>query len=948
MLLVARMAPKRSNAQKEALVAARVVRHQERSVGGDKTPTGETDAGGNVTPAGESDAIQRATAEATLESMHEVQRAKAAQEAAEAALESIQCVLQAEHKHRKELYLQVRAERRKVIRATTSKEHAEAHASEAQSTVESLEDKLQQMTLREEQLQLTMSQLLENWAKETHIAEKTLQECRQAMKSLYEECQHAPERLRETMEKTKAEGHKFSLMERGVYTNEARELCRVLVNAGCSQGLVGKVIEEVLTTAGVSVVGPTMSRRTVSQSIQEGGIMADMQIAYEITKTHGLTVSCDGTTHKNVNYESRHVNMLVPDYGSEEAKHRSRLIGVDSASDHSSQTQADAWISKIQEKFDAYNQSPLGKRSQHVLRLADFFACLRGMNSDHANDQKKLAALLKRMKQDMMQKSLGEDVLLHMNMPDLLVLLSDAKNQKIEAVGGLTKWNALSDEEKLKADVDIMSTLVLKLGCEAYSQLSDEEKHTADFFIWVGCGMHKDLNCIKGGNATMICWWEENDVPGPVLLANKDNAAVLNQIEDEDDQNPAHQRALDLSSGGGVKLASLAGMLFNNKNDKIGQQDIHQQFFLSRGHEKRKFPDTSNTRYQSYSAAAADLLTTLPLYLEFMRWIRDGKERPGFTNMEKNVYNGLQDIPTQTELAVLALYAQAISHPYMRQVREPGTEHVNMLNLGPHHLKVQMHLENVISDPSIILPPTGSYESGSMDGEPWENPEAVAAIYKLAPSLPHLKPVLVAFFKGALVTWIRFTAEFEEGGLIDTATAEEKEHAWMPPTNDVNEGALGALRIHLRKKPKTTIHQYNALAMFKFNDTPNFVHHVFLPEDHAYVRQQARMRDGSHLERERKTGLIAYRDKEIDERREKTARKAQQKNHEQTRLAALTRMEDLDKVTIDMSVVELKDQLEIYRGLVTGIPLKSHLKTKAAMIEALQDAITKYKGEQGN
>jgi hypothetical protein len=156
--------------------------------------------------------------------------------------------------------------------------------------------------------------------------------------------------------------------------------------------------------------------------------------------------------------------MLVPDYGSEEAKHRSRLIGVDSASDHSSQTQADAWISKIQEKFDAYNQSPLGKRSQHVLRLADFFACLRGMNSDHANDQKKLAALLKRMKQDMMQKSLGEDVLLHMNMPDLLVLLSDAKNQKIEAVGGLTKWNALSDEEKLKADVDIMSTLVLKLG----------------------------------------------------------------------------------------------------------------------------------------------------------------------------------------------------------------------------------------------------------------------------------------------------------------------------------------------------------------------------------------------------------------------------------------------------------------------------------------------------
>jgi hypothetical protein len=47
-----------------------------------------------------------------------------------------------------------------------------------------------------------------------------------------------------------------------------------------------------------------------------------------------------------------------------------------------------------------------------------------------------------------------------------------------------------------------------------------------------------------------------------------------------------------------------------------------------------------------------------------MEWIKDGKDRPGFTNMEQNVYCGLQDIPTLTELAVLALYAQAVSHPY--------------------------------------------------------------------------------------------------------------------------------------------------------------------------------------------------------------------------------------------------------------------------------------------
>jgi hypothetical protein len=48
--------------------------------------------------------------------------------------------------------------------------------------------------------------------------------------------------------------------------------------------------------------------------------------------------------------------------------------------------------------------------------------------------------------------------------------------------------------------------------------------------------------------------------------------------------------------------------------------------------------------------------------------ILNRKEISRFTNLEKNVYEGLQDVPTQTELAVLTLYAQAISHPYMQSV----------------------------------------------------------------------------------------------------------------------------------------------------------------------------------------------------------------------------------------------------------------------------------------
>ena len=43
--------------------------------------------------------------------------------------------------------------------------------------------------------------------------------------------------------------------------------------------------------------------------------------------------------------------------------------------------------------------------------------------------------------------------------------------------------------------------------------------------------MHKDLNCVKGGNEAMMRWWEKNNEQGPILLANQDNAAVIQQAE---------------------------------------------------------------------------------------------------------------------------------------------------------------------------------------------------------------------------------------------------------------------------------------------------------------------------------------------------------------------------------------------------------------------------------
>jgi hypothetical protein len=50
-------------------------------------------------------------------------------------------------------------------------------------------------------------------------------------------------------------------------------------------------------------------------------------------------------------------------------------------------------------------------------------------------------------------------------------------------------------------------------------------------------------------------------------------------------------------------------------------------------------------------------------------------------------------------------------------------------------------------------------------------------------------------------------------GLVANSTAAEQANAWMPTTNDVNEGAFGDLRVCKRKAPSMTLLQFNSHKM---------------------------------------------------------------------------------------------------------------------------------------
>jgi hypothetical protein len=232
-------------------------------------------------------------------------------------------------------------------------------------------------------------------------------------------------------------------------------------------------------------------------------------------------------------------------------------------------------------------------------------------------------------------------------------------------------------------------------------------------------------------------------------------------------------------------------------------------------------------------------------FLVFLVFARDSKNKQGLTKMEKNLYNALKDPATLTELAVLALYALAISHPYICQIQ--GKD-LNMLDLCPLHLDVKENMKKMIENPNIFFSADTTYNTSAVDGRKWERPEVVDTILKQAPELPHLSNVLVAFFKGTCGTWKCFTTEFIPGGVIGGATDLQMELAWIPATNDVNKGILGSLCQFMWCNPRATLHIFNTQTMCQRNDTQPFINNNFNEDDHKFLMQMAQEVDASGLE----------------------------------------------------------------------------------------------------
>jgi hypothetical protein len=370
----------------------------------------------------------------------------------------------------------------------------------------------------------------------------------------------------------------------------------------------------------------------------------------------GVTPSSDGTTHKNINLESHHATVI--DQNNEK---QTFFLGIGMAINHTSETQLEGWEELIEDMYQIYKTSP---RSETADDARDFWLKVTGWHSDHAEDQKKLFRLVAAMKTRLERERRGERTIAQMAPSQWAEILFQVSRDAVTEAGGIAAWEQLSDADRLARHGDAFTAFVHKIGQEEFDKLTPEEKQDIDLFIWGGCCMHKNLNVFKGAVFAMQRWWVENNLPGPLKMYNRDNSAAVTLGEG----TSAATRAEDRSTGGAIKVSSLAGAIFRHKDRKRGQQDTLRYFWDYETGFNICFFDTSNTRFQSHAGACEIIVVHMELLLHFLVYVRENKGSRTLNHMELNVERGLLCFYTRHEFVVIAILHQNIDVPYMLEV----------------------------------------------------------------------------------------------------------------------------------------------------------------------------------------------------------------------------------------------------------------------------------------
>ncbi|KAH8077522.1 hypothetical protein BXZ70DRAFT_902233 [Cristinia sonorae] len=282
----------------------------------------------------------------------------------------------------------------------------------------------------------------------------------------------------------------------GIITDRTRSIIRLIVSFGVPQKSVFTVLHGILTSHGITVIG-SFDTHSVRRIVLEGGVLATCQLGQELHDTPTATVAGDGTTYKNVNLESAFVTLKTSITSEQDAQanrqsHQTRALPLLAATSHTSAAQLAGWDTRIQNIIAIWNACPIS--DGQPLSLADILGKLKGMLSDHANDQKSLCAMFAEWKRRVDREERGKAALELMSGAEIIDAYMPFVSEAIAEAGGYDAWENMPEAEKKASLAEIYKQTVHALGEERFQQLPDEVKWFVDLFLWGGCGMHKAMN----------------------------------------------------------------------------------------------------------------------------------------------------------------------------------------------------------------------------------------------------------------------------------------------------------------------------------------------------------------------------------------------------------------------------------------------------------------------
>ena len=142
-------------------------------------------------------------------------------------------------------------------------------------------------------------------------------------------------------------------------------------------------------------------------------------------------------------------------------------------------------------------------------------------------------------------------------------------------------------------------------------------------------------------------------------------------------------------------------------------------------------------------------------------------------------------------------------------------------------------------------------------------------------------------------------------------------------------------------KPQTTLHKFNAQAMYRRNNTQEFMEKEFTEDDHKFVMRKAQEVDASGLEKKRRKEFITHAEKRVKEKRIRQRENERKKSKRNAQLAQVVPNYFKDKVK-DIKGAALKDQVAYFRLAGAELPKASLLQKADAKRDALRAAIDKY------